>query len=112
MEIAEKSLDATLQRLTPDNTPTLIGLSRGVYLEGVGAVLTAEVILVNAPVSIMHPLPTKEEMVQMRKTKLARVPHLKKVLKDALVSAAASLAGDHSARRAGGDRGDYPAIHV
>ena len=60
MEVAEKSLDATLQRLTPDNTATLIGLSRGVYLNGIGAVLTAEVILVNAPVSIMHPIPTKE----------------------------------------------------
>jgi hypothetical protein len=91
MEIAEKGLDATLQRFTSDNTRTLIGLSRGVYLEGVGAVLTAEVILVNAPVSIMHPLPTKEEVVQMRKTKLERVPQLKKILKDALVAAAASL---------------------
>jgi hypothetical protein len=92
MEIAEKGLDATLQRFTSDNTRTLIGLSRGVYLEGVGAVLTAEVILVNAPVSIMHPLPTKEEVVLMHKTKIERVPQLKKVLKDALVSAAASLA--------------------
>jgi hypothetical protein len=92
MEIAEKSLDATLQRFTPDNTSTLIGLSRGVYLEGVGVVLTAEMILVNAPVQIMKPLPTKEEIVQMHKTKIARVPELKKVLKDALVSAAGSLA--------------------
>jgi hypothetical protein len=91
MELMEKSLDSTLQRFTPDNSSTLIGLTRGIYLEGVGAVLTAEVILVNAPVSIMHPLPTKEEIVQMRKTKLTRLPQLKKVLKDALVSAAASL---------------------
>jgi len=91
MEIAEKGLDATLQRFCSDNTRTLIGLSRGVYLDGVGAVLTAEVILVNAPVGIMHPLPTKEEIVQMHKTKVARVPELKKVLRDALVSAATSL---------------------
>jgi hypothetical protein len=91
MEIAQKGLDATLQRLTPDSSSTLIGPSRGVYLEGVGVVLTAEVILVNAQVSIMHPLPTKEEQVQIRKTKLARVPQLKKVLKDALVAAASSL---------------------
>jgi len=60
-------------------------------LDGVGAVLTAEVILVNAPVNIMHPLPTKEEIATMRKKKLERVPILKKILKDALVSAAASL---------------------
>jgi hypothetical protein len=87
----EKGLDDTLLRFTPDNSHTLIGLTRGVYLEGVGAVLTAEVILVNAPVNIMHPLPTKDEIVQMRKKKIERVPLLKKVLKDALVSAAATL---------------------
>lgn len=91
MEKVEKSLDATLLRFTTDNSHTLIGLTRGVYLEGVGAVLSAEVILVNAPVNIMHPLPTKEEIVQMRKKKLERVPILKKVLKDALVAAAVSL---------------------
>jgi len=91
MEIVEKGLDATLQRLTPDNNSTLIGLSRGVYLEGVGAVLTAELILANAPVNIMHPLPSKDEVVQMRKKKLERLPMVKKILKDALVSAAATL---------------------
>ena len=91
MEKVEKSLDATLSRFTTDNSHTLIGLTRGVYLEGVGAVLTAEVILVNAPVNIMHPLPTKEEIVMMHKKKLERVPILKKILKDALASAAATL---------------------
>jgi len=91
MEVAEKGLDATLQRFTSDGTRTLIGLSRGVYLEGVGVVLTAEVILANAPISIMHPLPNKEEILQMHKTKLERVPQLKKVLKEALVAAASSL---------------------
>jgi hypothetical protein len=44
-------------------------------------VLTAEVIVVNAGVNIMQPLPTKEEIVQLRKKKLERVPILKKVLK-------------------------------
>jgi hypothetical protein len=91
MEKVEKNLDATLLRFTADNSHTLIGLTRGVYLDGVGAVLTAEVIVVNAPVNIMHPLPTKEEIVQMHKKKLERVPLLKKVLKDALVVAAATL---------------------
>ena len=91
MEKVEKSLDATLLRFTVDNSHTLIGLTRGIYLEGVGAVLTAELIVVNAPVNIMHPLPTKEEIATMRKKKLERVPILKKILKDALVSAAASL---------------------
>ncbi|MCU1336207.1 MAG: hypothetical protein JWO19_1788 [Bryobacterales bacterium] len=91
MEKVEKSLDATLLRFTTDNSHTLIGLTRGVYLEGVGAVLTAEVILINAPINIMHPVPTKEEIAMMRKKKIERLPILKRVLKDALVSAAASL---------------------
>lgn len=91
MEKVEKSLDSTLLRFTTDNSHTLIGLTRGVYLEGVGAVLTAEVILVNAPVNIMHPLPTAAEIVQMHEKKLQRLPILRKVLKDALVSAAAAL---------------------
>ena len=91
MEKVQKSLDATLSRFTTDNSHTLIGLTRGVYLDGVGAVFTAEVIVINAQVNIMHPLPSKEEVVQMHKKKLERIPLLKKVLKDALVSAAASL---------------------
>ena len=91
MEKVQKILDDTLLRFTTDNSHTLIGLTRGVYLDGVGAIFTAEVIVVNAQVSIMHPLPTKEEVVQMRKKKLERIPILRRVLKDALVSAAAAL---------------------
>lgn len=91
IEKVQKALDATLLRFTPDNSHTLIGLTRGAYLQGVGAVFTAEVIVVNANVNIMKPLPTKEELVQMRNKKLERIPLLKRVLKDALVSAAASL---------------------
>ena len=91
MEKVEKGMDATLSRFTTDNSHTLIGPTRGVYLPGVGAVFTAEVILVNAPVQLMHPLPTKEEIVMMRKKKLERIPLLKKILKDALVSIGAQL---------------------
>ena len=92
MKKVEEGLDATLLKFTIDNSHTLIGLTRGVYLEGVGAVFTAELIVVNANVNIMKPLPTKEEVVQIRNKKLERIPILKRVLKDALVSAAASLA--------------------
>jgi len=96
IEKVEKNLDATLLRFTTDNSHTLIGLTRGVYLEGVGAVFTAEVIVVNAPVNIMHPLPSKEEIVQMRKKKVERIPLLKRILKDALVAAAGSLETIHA----------------
>jgi hypothetical protein len=92
IEKVQSGLDATLLHFTTDNSHTLIGLTRGVYLDGVGAVFTAEVIVVNANVNIMKPLPTKEEVVQIRNKKLERIPILKRVLKDALVSAAATLA--------------------
>jgi hypothetical protein len=91
VERVEKSLDDTLLKFTIDNSHTLIGLTRGAYLDGVGAVFTAELIVVNANVNIMKPLPTKEEVVQIRNKKLERIPILKRILKDALVSAAASL---------------------
>lgn len=91
MEKVQSGLDNTLLHFTTDNSHTLIGLTRGVYLDGVGAVFTAELIVVNANVNIMKPLPTKEEVVQIRNKKLERIPLLKRILKDALVSAAVSM---------------------
>jgi hypothetical protein len=91
MERLENGLNNTLLKFTTDNSHTLIGLSRGVYVDGFGVVLTAEVILVNSSINIMHPVPSKEDIELMHKKKIERVPLLKRVLKDALVSAAASL---------------------
>ena len=91
MVTVEKSLETSLLKLSSDNTLTLLGFPRGVYLDGYGVVLTAEVQLVNAPVSLMHPKLTKEEEEQMRKRKIERLPMLKSALKGALVNAAASL---------------------
>jgi hypothetical protein len=87
----EKNLDARILKLVDDNPFLLIGPTRGVYLEGYGAVFTAEVNLVIAPVGLMHPTLTKEEMVVYRQKKLDRMPQLKKTLRDALVSTATSL---------------------
>ena len=46
---AEKSLDDRIAGLWGDNPLIVLGPTRGVYLEGYGAVFTAEVNLVAGP---------------------------------------------------------------
>lgn len=86
----EKSLDAKISSLW-DVPYLLIGPTRGVYLDGYGAVFTAEVNLVMSPVSLMNPQVSKAEVLRAHQLKLERIPLLKKALRDALVSTAASL---------------------
>ena len=53
----EKKLDNSFTKLWSDNPFVVMGPTRGVYLEGYGAVFTAEVNLVAGPVlGIMTPL--------------------------------------------------------
>jgi hypothetical protein len=87
----EKSLDERISRLWDDNPYLLLGPARGVYLDGYGAVFTSEVNLAANPVSLMHASLSKEEIARYRQKKLERLPILKKTLREALVSTAASL---------------------
>ena len=87
----EKSLDERIQRLWDDTPYLLLGTTRGVYLEGYGAVFTAEVNLVMNPVSLMNSRLSKEDIAKVRQKKLDRIPTLKKTLRESLVSMAASL---------------------
>jgi hypothetical protein len=87
----EKSLDERIVKLWSDNPYLLLGTTRGVYLEGYGAVFTAEVNLMANPSSLMHAALSKDEIAAYHKKKLERVPVLKKALRDALVSTASSL---------------------
>ena len=87
----EKSLDERISALWTDVPYLLIGPTRGVYLDGFGAVFTAEVNLVANPTSLMHAKADKSDVVRARQLKLERIPLLKKALRDALVSTAASL---------------------
>jgi hypothetical protein len=87
----ETSLDSRISRLWQDNALTLVGSTRGVYLDGFGAVFSAEVNTVQVSTSPIHPTLTKEETDLMRKKQIDRVPELTKELKKALVDTAASL---------------------
>ena len=87
----EKSLDQTISNLWKDNQYLLLGSTRGVYLEGYGAVFTAEVNLVANPISLMSSRLSTADVARYRQTKLERVAVLKKTLTESLASTAASL---------------------
>jgi len=87
----EMSLDNRISRLWQDNALTLVGQTRGVYLDGYGAVFSAEVNTVQFATNPMHPTPSKDELVLMKKKQIDRVPELTTELKKALVDSAASL---------------------
>jgi len=89
----EKSLDNRVTRLSQDNPFVLLGPTRGIYLDGYGAVFTAEINLVSAPAALMmfRPQLTKEDVEQHRQKKLARIPQLKQAMQQAMVDSAASL---------------------
>ena len=90
---AEKSLDNRFAGLWNDNPFIMLGPTRGVYLEGYGAVFTAEVNLVAGPqISILTPSMTNQSKAEHRQKKLARIPELKKAMEKALAETAASPA--------------------
>src|ERR1700728_4101042 len=70
----EKSLDSRVTRLSQENPFLLLGPTRGIYLDGYGAVFTAEINLVSSPTAMLmfRPQMTKEEIEQHRQKKLSR----------------------------------------
>ena len=66
----EKDLDNRFTKLWSDNPFVVLGPTRGVYLEGYGAVFTAEVNLVAGPtIGIMTPPMTKQDIAQHKQKK-------------------------------------------
>src|SRR3984885_14505505 len=67
----EKKLDDNFKQLWSDNPFVVLGPTRGVYLEGYGAVFTAEVNVVAGPMlGIMTPPMTKQDIAQHRLKKI------------------------------------------
>ncbi len=88
----ERSLDDRFSRLWEDNPFVLLGPTRGIYLQGYGAVLSTEINLVTAPpYAMVRPVPGKDEIAKHRTKKIERLPELKKAMRQALVDTAATL---------------------
>ena len=92
LSIAEKSLDDRIKTLWEDNPLALVGSTRGIYLEGYGAVFTAEVSPISGPLALFHGANySKEEKDRYFKKRKERVPQLISAMKEKLVSSAAAL---------------------
>jgi len=88
----EKSCDGRFMKAYATDSFDLLGATRGVYLEGYGAVFTAELDLIVSPsLSPFHPRFTKQEIARVHRLKLERLPVLKQSMRDLLVASASSL---------------------
>jgi hypothetical protein len=88
----EISFDKRILTPSADDPFELLGNTRGVYLEGYGAVFTAEVnLLLSANVSPFQPTMPKEYVVKLHQRKLQRVAVLKKSMQEEMLAMASSL---------------------
>ncbi|MGQ9916854.1 MAG: hypothetical protein ACUVS7_05500 [Bryobacteraceae bacterium] len=92
MAAMERALDQRLARLSLEQPAEVLGLTRGVYVEGFGAVFSAEVNLAPAAgVSPFRPSLSKEDVARVRELKLKRLPQIRGLMQELLLAAAQSL---------------------
>ena len=88
----EKSFDGRIAKLGQEEPFDLLGNTHGVYLEGHGAVFSAEVSPIVTPgISPFRPSIPKEMVEKIHQKKLERIPLLKQAMREMLVSAASAL---------------------
>ena len=77
----EKFVNAQLQGMYPDEPWLLLGPARGVYVEGVGVVFSAEVSQAMGPtITPFNAPPTKEVYAAHHQKKVQRVPKLRETM--------------------------------
>lgn len=92
MAAMERALDRRLARLSLEQPVEVLGLTRGVYVEGFGAVFSAEINLAPAPgISPFRPSLSKEDVARVRELKLKRLPQIRGLMQELLLAAAQSL---------------------
>jgi hypothetical protein len=89
----ERRLNNKLASLGGTDDPIdLLGSTRGIYLDGYGAVFTAEASLIIAPgLSPFHPAVTEPEKEKVRQRTLDRLPLLKQLMRDMWRDSASAL---------------------
>lgn len=87
----ERQFDNRLQRPI-ENPFNLLGGTRGLYVEGFGAVLTTELNLVSGPtISPFRQEITQKEIAALKQRKVERLSHLKEIMREMMASFARSL---------------------
>ena len=91
LEAVEKGFDQRITTIS-DDPFLLLGPTRGIYLEGYGAVFTAEINLVSGPTlnPFQQTIPPAQ-VEQVRTKKLERLPILRERMRDLLLSSASHL---------------------
>ncbi len=91
MRSVEQSVDRSIRGLDANEPYDLLGFSRGVYLAGFGAVVTAEVNLVFTPAMPFERKITPVMVTRMHQKKLQRLAVMRGLMRQTLVNAAATL---------------------
>jgi hypothetical protein len=92
MQNLERGFDQRIERWSIDDPFYLLGSTRGVYLEDYGVILTAEMNLLTGPaLSPFRPKLTKDEVNRLHQKKLTRLPALRQVMRDMMVTTATTL---------------------
>jgi hypothetical protein len=91
MAALEKSIDERVLHLWTEHPWVLLGNTRGVYVQGFGTVLTAEINLVTGPTMMMRTGVTAEEKAAHRVKRIKRFPELRAELRKVLMDAASTL---------------------
>lgn len=88
----EKALDQKLARFDLERPVEVLGLTRGIYIDGFGVVFMVEISLVPTPgLSPFRPSISREEAARIREQKLKRLPQIRELMRDMLLAAAQSL---------------------
>ncbi len=86
-------MDGRVESMMSEDRFQLLGLTRGVYLEGYGTVFTSEVDLTpSAAPNPFRPALSSKEVASLKEKKRVRIALLKEQLQGMLVSSADSLA--------------------
>ena len=88
----ERATDSSFETLLKEDPLSILGATRGVYLEGYGVVFTTEVELSpSAAPNPFRPAFSKEDVVRLKEKKKLRIEFLKASMRGLLMSFAASL---------------------
>jgi hypothetical protein len=94
MAALEVSFDRRVASPDQQDPYMLLGNTRGLYLEGYGAVFSTEVSLVAAPrISPFQPEITKDDVQKVNQRKLKKLPLLRQAMRQMLAESAARLDG-------------------
>jgi hypothetical protein len=89
----ERQFDERFSQINLDDPFCLIGTTRALYIDGFGIVITAEINLASGPgISPFHPAITKQDVDRVHLSKMERLPKLRAVMREMLLTAAAALA--------------------